>query len=197
MQLTQIVGPGGEKYHYSYDANGNLTAIRDPLGHHDTFTYDPTFNQLTSFTDARGNGMDYGYDAHGNLTSITYADGSQRDVHLRRHGNVLTGDQPPRPEVAYTYNAAGQVTSKDDLTTPGIDFVYTYDTAGNLTSATDPTGTTTMTYDPATDLLTRIDYPGGHFFTFAYDAAAGAPADRPGPATSRTTSTTPSAGSTR
>jgi RHS repeat-associated protein len=28
-----------------------------------------------------------------------------------------------------------------------------------------------MAYDPATDLLTRIDYPGGHFFTFEYDAA--------------------------
>ena len=28
-----------------------------------------------------------------------------------------------------------------------------------------------MTYDPSTNLLTRIDYPGGLFFTFEYDAA--------------------------
>ena len=73
--------------------------------------------------------------------------------------------------MTYTYNAAGEVTSKDDPTTPGIDFTYTYDTAGNLTSATDTAGTTTMTYDPNTNLLTRIDYPGGLFFTFEYDAA--------------------------
>src|SRR5262249_28074941 len=42
-------------------------------------------------------------------------------------------------------------------------------------STVDRTGgaavTTTMSYDPATDLLTRIDYPGGQSFAFAYDAA--------------------------
>ena len=73
--------------------------------------------------------------------------------------------------MVYTYNAYGEETSKDDPTTPGIDDTYTYDAAGNLTSATDSSGTTTMTYDPNTNLLTRIDYPGGLFFTFEYDAA--------------------------
>ena len=50
-----------------------------------------------------------------------------------------------------------------------IDFVYAYDDAGNLTSATDPQGTTSLTYDSATDDLTRIEYPTGHFFEFVYD----------------------------
>ncbi|HEV3078264.1 MAG TPA: RHS repeat domain-containing protein [Gemmataceae bacterium] len=39
--VTQIVGPGGEKYTYSYDASGNLTGIRDLLRQDTTFTYDP------------------------------------------------------------------------------------------------------------------------------------------------------------
>src|SRR5262249_4003442 len=29
--LMQLVGPSGEKYAYSYDANSNLTSLRDPL----------------------------------------------------------------------------------------------------------------------------------------------------------------------
>ena len=31
LQLTQLVGPSGETYRYTYDANGNLTGIHDPL----------------------------------------------------------------------------------------------------------------------------------------------------------------------
>jgi YD repeat-containing protein len=73
--------------------------------------------------------------------------------------------------VAYTYDAAGQVLTKDYFATAGIDFVYTYDSHGNLTSARDSAGVTTMTYDLATDRLTRIEYPGGHWFAFTYDAA--------------------------
>jgi YD repeat-containing protein len=52
-----------------------------------------------------------------------------------------------------------------------VDGVSFYETAGNLTSATDSSGKTSMTYDPNTNLLTRITYPGGQFFTFEYDAA--------------------------
>ena len=50
-------------------------------------------------------------------------------------------------------------------------FHITQDNAGNLTAATDAAGTTTMTYDPATDLLTRIEYPDGKFFNYDYDSA--------------------------
>jgi len=169
--VTQITGPGGEKYGYSYDVRGNLIAITDPLGHTTGFTYDPTFNQLTSFTDPRHNGMQYGYDSHGNLTSITYEDGTHENFTYDLGGNVITATNRRGQTVTYGYNTGGEVTSKDYSTTPDlIDDVYGYDSAGNLTSARDVTGTTTMVYDPATNLLMRIDYPGGHFFTFEYDA---------------------------
>jgi RHS repeat-associated protein len=169
--LQAPIGPSGERYDYSYDTRGNLTGIRDPLRQNVTFTYDSTFNQITSVTDARGNGMTYGYDAQGNLVSITYADGTHENYTYDANGDVLTATNRRGQTVTYTYNAAGQVTSKDYPGTPGIDYVYAYDAAGNLVSATDPSGTTTMSYDPATNLLTRINYPGGLFFTFEYDAA--------------------------
>jgi RHS repeat-associated protein len=168
MQLTQIVGPMGELYRYGYDAKGNLTGIDDPLGDQTSFAYDPTFNQLTSFTDARGNGMQYAYDSHGNLISITYADASKETYTYDTHGDVLTSTNRRGQTLQYTYNSAGQVTSKDDLTTAGVDYLYTYDAAGNLTSYTDSTGITRMTYDPQTNFLMEIDYPGGKSLAFAY-----------------------------
>jgi RHS repeat-associated protein len=172
FQFAQLVGPSGENYRYSYDHNGNLTGIENPLRQTDTFTYDPSFNQLASVTDARGNGMQYSYDAHGNLTAISYADGTREAYTYDAHGNVLTSTNRRGQKVTYTYNAAGEVTSKDYSTTPGVvDFVYTYDAAGNLATAMDANGTTRETHDPNTNLLTRIDYPGGHSFTFQYDAA--------------------------
>ena len=133
--LTQLVGPSGEKYGYSYDTHGNLTGVRDPLRQTTTFTYDPTFNQLTSVTDARGNGMQYAYDTHGNLTSITYADGTQENYTYDAHGNVLTATNRRGQTLTYTYNAAGAGHDQGRPDTPGIDFIYTYDTAGNLMSA--------------------------------------------------------------
>jgi RHS repeat-associated protein/uncharacterized repeat protein (TIGR01451 family) len=171
MQLTQLLGPAGEKYSYTFDTRGNLTGVRDPRRQSTIFSYDPTFNQLTSFTDARGNGLVYTYDGHGNLTAITYPDGTSEQYTYDTQGDVLAAKNRRGQTVTYSYNAAGQVTSKDDSTTPGAGFTYGYDAAGNLTSATDASGTMMMSYDPATDLLTRIDYPGGHFFTFRYDAA--------------------------
>ncbi len=168
--LNQLVGPSGEKYGYSYDAQGNLIGVRDPNHQATTFSYDPSFNQLAGLTDARGNGIGYTYDTHGNLASITYADGTHEDYTYDARGNVLTAKNRRGQTLTYTYNAAGQVLTKDDSTTAGVDFVYTYNVAGNLTSAKDSSGTTSMTYDPLTDRLTRMDYSGGKFFTFEYDA---------------------------
>ena len=194
---AQLVGPGGEKYSYTYDTHGNLVGIRDPLQQSTAFTYDANFNEITSVTDARGNGMHYAYDAQGNLTSITYADGTHEDYTYDANGDVLTATNRRGQVLKYTYNAAGEITSEDDPTTTGIDFTYAYDTAGNLTSATDTDGTTTMVYDPSTNLLTRIDYPGGLFFTFEYDAAGRRTSAPIRMATSRIRRMTPWAGSTR
>jgi len=169
---TQLIGPEGQLSRFSYDTQGNLTGLVDPNRSSTGFAYDPTYNELTTLTDARGNGMDYSYDARGNLTSITYEDGTHEDFTYDASGNALTWTNRRGQTVTYAHDAAGQLTSKDYPSTPGVtDCVYTYDAAGNLTSATDAAGTTTFTYQANTDWLTRIDYTDGKFFTFEYDAA--------------------------
>ncbi len=175
FQFSGLGGPGGEQYRYAYDSRGNLTGIRDALNLETSFSYEPDFNRLSGFTDARGNGIGYQYDTRGNLTRITYADGSHEDFTYDAVGNVLTATNRRGQVVAYSYNPAGQVLTKDYLTTTFLDYEYQYDTAGNLTAAVDQTGTavqiTSMTYQPLTDRLTRIDYPDGKWFAFEYDSA--------------------------
>ncbi|MBE7502048.1 MAG: hypothetical protein HS113_17490, partial [Verrucomicrobiales bacterium] len=177
-RLRQLLGPGGERYRYAYDALGNLTAIEDPLRHTNTFAYHPDFNRLARVVDARGNGLRYDYDARGNLTAIIYADNSRELFAYDARGNVVTSTNRRGSVITYTYNPAGQLTSKDYADTPGItDFTYAYDPAGNLTAATswNPESATQETvrlrYEPLTDRLSRIEYPGGQHFAFAYDAA--------------------------
>src|SRR5581483_3316191 len=53
-------------------------------------------------------------------------------------------------ERPHPYNTNGQVTRE---TFPdGTSYTYTYDAHGNLLTATDPTGTTTFTYNAADEL---------------------------------------------
>ncbi len=60
------------------------------------------------------------------------------------HGRTVAARQSTN-----TYNGFGQLTNKNYPDTVGvIDYQYTYDVAGNLSSATDPSGTTTLDYDP-------------------------------------------------
>lgn len=169
IQLVSLAGPSGERYQYSYDVRGNLASIVDPLRNLVSFTYDATFNQLTGFTDARGNGIQYRYDARGNLERIIYDDNTAEIFSYYADGNVKTWTNRRGQTVEYRYNAAGQLTSKDYLHTPTVDYRYEYDSVGNLTLAVDPNGTTILTPFPDTGLLKRIDYPGGRWFEFKYN----------------------------
>jgi YD repeat-containing protein len=177
-QLTQLLGPSGERYRYGRDDSGNLASVEDPLRQVSIFGYEPNFNHLALVRDARGNGLHYGYDVRGNLTNITYADGSSELFGYGAGGNVTTSTNRRGGVISYSHNTAGQLTSKDYDSTPGIiDFTYAYDAAGNLTNATywnpqlSTQETLNLRYDPITDRLTRIEYPGGQWFAFDYDVA--------------------------
>ena len=52
-KVTSVTDPLGQLSGFEYDAQGNLIQIRDALNLNTTFDYEPNFNQLASFTDAR------------------------------------------------------------------------------------------------------------------------------------------------
>jgi YD repeat-containing protein len=174
--VTQVVGPTGLSSQFAYDTSGNLVVSRDPMGFETAFGYAGPYNSLAWVRDARGNATNYAYDDRGNLSRITYVNGTFESYQYDGLGNLIASTNRRGQTITYTHNSRAQLTSKDYPDTPSlVDFHYGYDAVGNMTSASGPEGTSSLTYDPATDWLLRVDYPAisakAIFFTFAYDSA--------------------------
>jgi RHS repeat-associated protein len=155
---------------YTYDSRGNLASYTDPTGQTTKFTYDPTFNKVTSITDPLGNVSSFVYDTRGNLATATDADSNS---------------------TSYQYDATGLLTQVTDAV--GHKTILTYDSSGNLASVSDPLGNTTsyvsdaisrliatqdnlgrrasFTYDPLGRLLSQTDANGG-VTQYTYDLNA-------------------------
>jgi RHS repeat-associated protein len=166
-QNLVIVAARGSEASFNYDGAGNLTGAVDPLGNQQTSTYEPTFNNLTSWTDALGNATAYSYDGSGNLATATYADGSTQQDSYDAHGNRVRTVDRRGQLITNTFNNLGLLIEQQFP--DGSHFDYSYDAHGNLMSATDASGTTSMQYDAAAR-LTQITYPNGRFLQFTYDA---------------------------
>ncbi|MBX9576101.1 MAG: hypothetical protein K2X07_10730 [Caulobacteraceae bacterium] len=171
-QLTRITWPGAYFAQYDRNAAGQLTAIRwngatsggDVLA---TYAYTP-LGQIQTI--GRGNGVTttYGYDAHGRMASLAHAG----------EPNVAFG---------YTYNPAGQITSRSvsneayvlapgpGTTSYGVDGVnrltsvagttVTHDANQNITSALGAS----YAYDAANRLTSAV--VAGTGYGFSYDPA--------------------------
>jgi RHS repeat-associated protein len=136
-QLWKEIGAAGTAAvttTFSYDNNGNETAIAAPLSRNTGQVYDE-LNRLTQVTDPLSGITQYGYNALDQLLSAT----------------------DPRSKVtSYTYNALGDLTqqvSPDTGTTAN-----TYDSGGNLATSTDARSKTgTYAYD-AINRATSLTY---------------------------------------
>jgi RHS repeat-associated protein len=167
FNLVQVVAPTGITSSYKYDTEGNVIQEVDPLGNVTNMTYGPTFNQLTSLTDARGNTTQYTYDNQGNLLDITYPDNSVQQFSYDPLGSLTQTIDQNGDAVENTYNAQGLVTQENFADGSHTDF--TYDDRGNMLTAADASGTITMQYNVA-DQLTSISYPTGLSLRYTYDA---------------------------
>jgi RHS repeat-associated protein/uncharacterized repeat protein (TIGR01451 family) len=171
--LVSYADASGAVYQYAYDSNGNLTQVVNPLGQVDKMTDGP-LSDLTSLTDAAGNTTAYSYSSAGNLLSITYPDGTQQSFSYDPLGNLSQTVLQNGDPIGYKYNSQGLVTQESfaDKTSE----TFAYDTHGNLLSAETfdaagtLTGTTTLTYNAADELIS-VTYPSGQFLKFAYNAA--------------------------
>jgi RHS repeat-associated protein len=167
-ELTQATDPNNNTTTFTLDpTNGNVLTVTNPpvpfFGGQGassdicTFTYTGTGKaQMGSSCDGNGNTVTFGYDAFDRRTSEispTYYAG------------------PSNPTVTFTYNAASDLTSRQDEN--GFTTVYAPDNLGRVTSITyptNPTGTITMTYDPASNRVTVKDAaPVPNVTTFNYD----------------------------
>lgn len=122
----------------------------DPKGGITQKVYDKA-NRLVQVIDS-GKTTSFDYYDNGNRKSVTYPDGSKE---------------------VYSYNQIGQNTTLMNLRADGtiIDqYSYTYDAAGNQTSKTDSKGTTTFVYDKL-NRLSEVQEPSGLKTVYTYDKA--------------------------
>ena len=170
--LATYTDAAGYVYQYTYNQNGQMTQSVNPLGQTQQLTYG-ALGKLTSTTDAAGNTTQYGYDAQGNQLSITYPDGTKKSFSYDPLGNLTETILQNGDPINYQYDAQGHITEEDFA--DGSYETFAYDAHGNLTQAqtydstSTLTGTTTLTYDAASD-LTSVSYPGGLSLSFTYNA---------------------------
>ena len=171
-EITTYTDQAGDIDQYTYDANGNLTKSVNALGQTVQLTYGP-LDELTSITDPSHLTTQYSYSSNGNLLSITYPDQSQQTLSYDPLGNLTETVGQNGDVVADQYNAMGLLALQTFADSTSQSF--TYDGHGNMLKAITynasgaATGTTTLTYNSAEELLSIV-YPSGLSLTFTYNS---------------------------
>jgi len=148
-RLVSITNPVGLAQTFTYDASGLLATATDPFGRKLSFTYDAS-NRIKSFTDPAGRAYAYTYDANNNLASTTYPDGKSRK-YLYENTN-------------FPHALTGLIDEN------GVRFsTWTYDSKGLAIASEHPGGVdkTTMAYD-FTNGITTITDALGHTSSFSF-----------------------------
>ncbi|WP_455052668.1 RHS repeat-associated core domain-containing protein [Mogibacterium sp.] len=179
--ISRITYGDGEDIEYSYNALGQLKAIKDSLGL--TKIDRDILGRERNITDHKGRSISYEYDDAGNRTGIRYANGKNvRYIYDDR--GLLTGIEVTRidgaapkmksssapaslssspapasvkatPMVSLSYDAYGRIASK---TAGPAETAYTYDKCGHLASLVNKKGGTVLdsyeySYDQAGNLV--------------------------------------------
>jgi len=180
---------------YTYDADGNVISITDPLNHTTTKAYD-ILNRLIKVTDALGGVTLYAYDAQDNVISVTSPRKLQTSYVYNGFGQTIEVISPDSGTTVYHLDAAGNRVSETDArgivtnrtfdalnrvtheiypASPGENVAYAYDGSaggnrgiGRLTAFTDASGATTLKYDELGDLITQTQAIAGKAYTTAY-----------------------------
>jgi RHS repeat-associated protein len=160
---------GDRTYTLSYDNQGYLSKLTDPLAHDIRFSYDTT-GRVTRQTLPDGRQIRYGYDSNGNMTSLTPP---RRPSHIFAYttGDQMYEYQPPLStdggNTKYSHDYDKKITYI--IRPDGRLISFNYDHAGRLTSQTTPTGATNYAYNATTGQVNYITAPDGGKLNFAYD----------------------------
>ena len=123
---------------YTYDANSNRLSLTNPQGGVTTYSYD-SLNRMTGITDFAGRTFGFSYDQLGRRTSLTRPNGVNTTYSYDPLSRLLSvlhqAGSTVLDGVAYTYDAAGNRTSKTYLPS-NTTYTYSYDPIYELTQAT-------------------------------------------------------------
>lgn len=160
---------------YTYDGAGNELQASNALAAVAKVTYNPDGTPATSTDPANGtNATTYTYNSAHQLTKITPPTGNSlqpETITYDGFGRVATVTNGDGDTVTYTYDLADRVLEAA-YTGPSapVTVTYSYDGAGNLKTQTDPSGTTSYTYDGRNMVLAKTATSGGGTLSYDYDA---------------------------
>jgi YD repeat-containing protein len=171
-QITSITDADGNKTSYQYDGNGLIATFIDALNGVWTYQYDGAA-RAASRTDPGGSVLQASYNVGNRIIGLTAGNvqaafdfsGIQRDSlnHLVNYTDSF-GNQ-----VAYTYDAAGQLTG---MTLPGGNTVtYQYDHAHRLSKVSDWLGNFALYRYDASGWPQSVTVSGGPIAIYQYDGA--------------------------
>ena len=180
--LSETLGPG-RTTRWTYDANGNATALVNPAGSPLTQAFDP-LDRVVSVVAPDGGTTGLAYDQKDGLTQNTDPKAVVTQFVRNGFGEVIQESSPDRGTSVTWYDAAGNVTRTQDGRGQIVDYTrdvlgrvllkvpqghageavsYSWDTGGlsgsygigRLGSMTDASGTTRFAYDHRGNLLVQ------------------------------------------
>jgi YD repeat-containing protein len=146
--LAQEIGAQNQTTQYTYDNQGNVTSVTDPLNRATSNQYD-ALNRLIKVTDPNLGQTQYAYNGIDQLVSVT----------------------DPR-NLTTNYNYDGLVNLNQQQSPDTGTTVNTYDTAGNLLTQTDAKGQITTYAYNALNRRTGITFQDGSKQNYVYDQGA-------------------------
>jgi RHS repeat-associated protein len=191
--LSSGDGADTRAFTFTYDAQGFVESITDPIGRIAHLAYDAA-GRITSKTRTDGLPVLLGFDAAGNLTSLT-PPGRPAYTFSYSDRNELTALIPPpvagTGSTTYEYDADGALAT---ITRPGNQTItLSYDSAGRPITRTLSTGSVTngsdaFSYDAAGRIASLVA-ASGVTTTYAYDGALQTGATWSGPVNGSVTQT--------
>lgn len=176
-QLYQDVNAsstGAATTSYTYDDNGNQTAVNAPLSRSTASLYD-ALNRLTQLTDPASGNTSFTYDANDNLSTVTDPRGLVTSYAYNGFGDLVVQTSPDTGVTGNTYDSGGNISTSADAR--GAVATYSYDALNRVTGVSYTKGSVTdqslvFTYDAGTygkgKLTDAAD--ANHSMSWVYDA---------------------------
>ena len=164
--VTSETNEQGSTTKYSYDANGNKTAVTDGNGNVTNYTYDTNGNVLSIKNGTAGN--DYSYTGSGSVSKITH-NGFSYSFNYDVFYNLVSTKIGNVAITSNTYDSNGNLAKTTYAN--GDYFEYTYDDYGNISVITGETGKIAeMIYNKQGLVTKAVDYSSGetsyYYYTF-------------------------------